>query len=278
MVRLHKIANVNRVLSMFIDDAINVYTDGSSFSGPRLGGIGIRLVIINQSGDEEFEDVLLPGHAGATNNQMELYACIQGIQKAMHHPAFNNCRSVAIHSDSQYVVDNKDRALFSWSRNKWRNSQGKPVDNAPLWKELLKTVRKCPKKVKFYWVKGHAKDQHNKAADKLAKQSARTAINRPLSIVKVRKKRSPKSVEPGCVPMHNQRISIRIITDEYLRLQRCYKYKYEVISKSSPIYGNIDFAFSEILLNAGHSYSIRFNDNLRNPTIIKMIRELTEPK
>jgi len=78
--------------------------------------------------------------------------------------------------------------------------------------------------------------------------------------------------------MLNQRVSIRIITDQYLRLQRCYKYKYEVISKSNPYSGNVDFAYSEILLDAGHCYSIRFNDNQQNPMILKMFKELPKTK
>ncbi len=62
---------------MIIENAINIYTDGSSFSRPRLGGIGIRLVIINSLGQEEVEDISLAGYAAATNNQMELYASSQ---------------------------------------------------------------------------------------------------------------------------------------------------------------------------------------------------------
>ncbi len=259
---------------MIIENAINIYTDGSSFSRPRLGGIGVRLVIINPLGQEEVEDIPLAGYAGATNNQMELKACITGLKKAMRLSAFDSFGSIAIHSDSQYVVENHNRAFYTWSKNKWCNYQGKPVLNATLWKELLHTVIKCHKRVDFYWVKGHAKNQHNKAADKLARQSSRNVINPPLAVVKVRRKLSGKSVEPGCVPMLNQRISIRIITDEYLKLQKRFKYKYEVISKSNSFLGNIDFAFSEIMLNAGHCYSIRFNDNPHNPTIINMFKEL----
>ena len=262
---------------MVIENAINIYTDGSSFSHPRSGGIGIRLVIVNKEGFEEIEDISPPGFTRATNNEMELYACVEGIKQAMHHSAFNSFWHIAIHTDSQYVVDNYKRALYVWSKNNWCNYQGKPVDNATLWKELLHTVRKCDrcyKRVDFHWVKGHAKNQHNKAVDKLARQSARNAFNPPLAVVKVRRKLSAKSVQPGCVPMLNQRISIRIITDEYLKLQKRFKYKYEVISKSNPYFGNIDFAFSEIILNAGHCYSIRFNDEPHNPTITKMFREL----
>ena len=259
---------------MIVENAINIYTDGSSFLRPRVGGIGIRLVLVDSLGQEKVEDVQLPGYAGATDNQMELHACIEGIKEAMRHPAFNKFSRIAIHSDSLYVVDNHKIALFSWSQNKWRNRDGKPVDNADLWKKLLRIIRTSRKRVDFHWVQGHAKDQHNKAANKLARQSSRNAINPPLNIIKVRRKQSTWSVEPGCIPMQNQRISVRIITDQYLRLQKCYKYKYEVISKSNPYYGNIDFVFSEIMLNAGHCYSIRFNDNPENPMIVKMFREL----
>jgi len=220
------------------ENSINIYADGSSYSRPRVGGLGIRLVTINALGQEEFEDVLLPGYAGATNNQMELRACIEGIKNAMRRPDYDSFTRIDIYSDSLYVIN------------------------------------KCRKRVDFHWVKGHSKDKHNKAADKLARQSGRKAINRPLSVVKVRRKVTSKSVEPGCVPMNNQRISIRIITDEYLKLSKLYKYKYEVISKSSPHYGNVDFAFSEIILNAGHSYSIRFNDNNNNASITKVFREI----
>ncbi len=262
---------------MTIDNAINIYADGSSSSSPRLGGIGIRLVIINSLGEEEVEDISLAGYAGATNNEMELLACIKGLKEVMRRPAFNSFGHIAIHSDSQYVVGNYTIALYTWSKNKWCNLQGKPVDNAELWKELLHIVKKCYKcykRVDFYWVKGHAKNQHNKAADKLARQSSRSAFNPSLTVVKVRKKLSDKSVDPGCVPMLNQRIYIHIITDKYLKLHKRFKYKYEVISKRNPYFGKIDFAFSEIILNAGHCYSIRFNDNPYNPTIIKMFKEL----
>ena len=146
---------------MVIENAINVYTDGSSFSHPRSGGIGIRLVIVDALGQEECQDMVLPEYAGTTNNQMELKACITGIREAMLAPGFGGVGRIVVHSDSQYVLGNRDRAFFSWSRNGWRNFDGKPVENASLWKELLKTVKAVNafgKRVEFRWVKGHAKD------------------------------------------------------------------------------------------------------------------------
>ncbi len=44
---------------MVIENTINVYTDGSSLSRPRRGGIGIHLVIINSSGQEEIKDSVM---------------------------------------------------------------------------------------------------------------------------------------------------------------------------------------------------------------------------
>lgn len=65
---------------MIIEDALNVYTDGSSYSGPRTGGIGIRFITIDEHGNEKILDIEEPGFNGATNNQMELYACIQALK------------------------------------------------------------------------------------------------------------------------------------------------------------------------------------------------------
>jgi len=264
---------------MVIENAINIYADGSSLPRPRSGGIGIRLVIINKEGFEEIQDISLPGVIGATNNEMELYACIEGVKQAMRHSAFNSFSNIAIHTDSKYVSENYYKAIYEWPRRQWCNYHGRPVANVELWKKLVKKLKALyreQKRFDFYWVEGHSKDKHNRAADKLAKESAKKATNPPFSVVKVRRKRSSKSVEPGCVPMLNQILAIRIITEYDLRTQRLFKYKYEVVSEDSPYFGNIDFVYSEreIMLRATHCYSVKFNENHNNPRIVEVIEEL----
>ena len=59
-----------------IEDALNIYTDGSSYSKPRVGGVGIRYIYIGKNGEEIIEDLEVPGYRNATNNQMELLACL----------------------------------------------------------------------------------------------------------------------------------------------------------------------------------------------------------
>ena len=110
----------------------------------------------------------------------------------------------------------------------------------------------------------------------LAKKSARNPQNKPLTVVDVRKKLTPKSVEIGSVKMLGQRMSIRIITSEYLKVQKTCKYKYEVISKKSKYRGNVDILFSHSMLRPGHSYYVQVNRDSRNPKTAKVFREIVK--
>jgi len=49
----------------------------------------------------------------------------------------------------------------------------------------------------------------------------------------VRRKKTDKVVDPGSVPMLGQRLTIRIISTDYLREHRLYRHRYEVMSKKS---------------------------------------------
>ena len=261
---------------MTYENALNIYADGSSYSRPRRGGIGIRYVTIDEHGNEVVQNEELSGHEGATNNEMELLACIQGLKGAMDHPAFGIVQGIYVFTDSMYVTSNVVRAKFEWSRRKWLNRQGRPVENAELWKELVRVLRKIPKRVEFEWVKGHAKDQHNKAVDKLAKASAKGVLNRPLKVTTVRRKRSSASVARGCVPMQGQTLSIRVITDTYMRVQRVYKYKYEVLAGAGEHGGKVDWIYhaADECLRAGHHYEVQVNNETKNPRIIQVVQEL----
>ena len=264
---------------MVYENALNIYTDGSSFSRPRRGGIGIRYVTIDDAGNEVVQNEEVPGHEGATNNQMELLACIKALEDASKHPDFEAVDRIYVFTDSMYVTDNLNRAKFQWSKSRWHNRDGKPVENAELWKRLIRVLQKLQKiskRVDFEWVKGHAKDPHNKAVDKLAKQSAKGVLNRPLEVTTVRRKKTALTVEPGCVPMCGQTLSIRIITDKYMRVQRLYKYKYEVLPDNGTLSGKVDFIFhdSKQFLRAGHHYEVRVNSDTKNPRVMEVLREI----
>jgi ribonuclease HI len=258
-----------------IQEPLKIYTDGSSYSKPRMGGVGIRFVGVDEMGDEVIDDVELPGFKGATNNQMELYACVAGLREALEYRDLSLVNAIEIYTDSLYVADNYKSAMFEWPRNRWRNRDGRPILNAELWKDLVKLIKKSlPRRVDIQWIKGHAKDKHNKAVDKLAKKSAKNPLNPPLTIVGVRRKKTKKTTELGSVEMRGQRISMRIITTEYLPVQRLFKYKYEVISKGSKYYGNVDVIFCSEVMREGHHYEVSVNKNTANPTVTKVLREV----
>ena len=182
-----------------------------------------------------------------------------------------------IHTDSMYIVENYKNAMWTWPKTKWCNYSGKPILNADQWKKLVKCIKKTQKFVEFKWVKGHSKDEHNRAVDSSAKKSAKGVLNKPLKNVDVRRKLTSESVEIQSVKMRGQRISVRIITAEYLNVQRIHRYRYEVISKKSEFCKKVDFICSHEFLKAGHSYHVRLNNDIKNPTIMKVFREVKTP-
>ena len=60
---------------------------------------------------------------------------------------------------------------MKWRSSGWRKSDGKPVLNIDLWKELLGLLAEMT--VRFIWVKGHAGNELNERCDRLAVSSAR---------------------------------------------------------------------------------------------------------
>jgi ribonuclease HI len=262
------------------ENAINIFTDGSMYSNPRVGGMGIRFVVVGDDGHEQTFDYQPIGSRGATNQQMELLACIEALNvlTSRHAPIeIRGYSKIIINTDSRYVVDNFDNAKYRWRQSGWLTRDRAPVLNAGFWKELVRRVTKIGLRVEIRWVKGHKDSVHNRAADRLAKASAKNAPGRPVSIVSVRRKKTSHSLVRGSVEVTGQRLTIRIITDEYLKVQRCYKYKYEVMSKASSYYGLVDLVFSDVMLRAGHTYYVRMNDQTKNPRIVRSYREvLTE--
>ena len=259
------------------DSALLIYTDGSCFQHPRRGGYGIRIVFpVSFSKDEEILDIDSPSFQNTTNNQMELYAVIKALKHVQAKVNFHEISRIIILTDSQYVSENYTNAIFNWSKSKWFLKNGAPVQNADLWKELVRTSARIKCRVEIRWIKGHAKNIDNKAVDKIAKLSAKGRIKKVFKTMSVRRKLSPNKVNPGCIESVGQRISIHIITDEYLPVQKIFKYKIEVISKKSKYYNCVDFLYSKYLLKAGHSYilSLKKDENLL--TISKVINEIVK--
>jgi len=133
---------------------VDIFTDGACTGNPGPGGWAAIL----RSGRHERE--LSGGERATTNNRMELTAAIRALQ-ALKKPS-----SVAIHTDSRYVMDGITKWLPRWKANGWRTADKKPVKNEDLWRALEAAA--SPHDVVWRWVKGHDGDPDNERADALA--------------------------------------------------------------------------------------------------------------
>lgn len=138
-----------------------LYTDGACSGNPGAGGYGAILIF------KGIEREISGAEASTTNNRMEIYAVIAGLEKLKER-----C-SVTVYSDSAYTVNAFNEGwLFGWMKNGWKKADGKPVQNVELWQQLYSLVMQH--EVKFVKVKGHADNAYNNRCDELA----RTAIKK----------------------------------------------------------------------------------------------------
>lgn len=102
------------------------------------------------------------GASNGTNQIGELCAVLEALRA---HPG---SQPLVIETDSQYAINCSTQWVRGWKRNGWRNSQKKPVKNAPLIKAIDAEIMRRKGSVKFVWVKGHAGNAGNEKVDDLA--------------------------------------------------------------------------------------------------------------
>ncbi|GME27021.1 ribonuclease h [Neofusicoccum parvum] len=149
---------------------LNIYTDGSSLGNGKKGsvaGVGVFFGPLDKRNVSE-------GLAGPrqTNQRAELTA----IQRALDIAPMR--RDVNIFTDSSYSINCVTVWFISWRKNNWVTSSKKPVENKDLVEAIVSRIEERETggaKTIFTWLKGHADDPGNVAADALAVQGARNA-------------------------------------------------------------------------------------------------------
>ena len=139
------------------DDVVEIWTDGGCKPNPGPGGWA---AIMRFKGVEK---ELTGGEAATTNNRMEMTAAAAALE-ALKKPS-----KVVIHTDSEYVKNGITRWMTGWVRKNWRSSTGDPVKNMDLWRRILEAEK--PHKVEWKWVRGHAGNEMNERADRLATEA-----------------------------------------------------------------------------------------------------------
>lgn len=147
---------------------IIVYTDGSSLGNGRTGavaGVGVYF------GPRDPRNVSEPLRGDRQTNQR---AELTAVARALDHIPID--RSAEIVTDSNYSIKCLTEWCNKWMANNWRNAAGKPVENRDLIEPIIGRIRErtlCKAETKFRWIKGHANDKGNMAADELAVAGSR---------------------------------------------------------------------------------------------------------
>ena len=147
---------------------VSIWTDGACSGNPGPGGWGAVL----RYGSHEKE--LKGGEALTTNNRMELTAAIEALQSLTR-----SCE-VVLHTDSQYLRGGVTGWIDRWASNGWRTASKKSVKNEDLWRALAAAAERHT--IEWRWVKGHADDELNMRADKLARDGMAPFLARPSAL------------------------------------------------------------------------------------------------
>ena len=155
-----------------------IYTDGSYKSSTDTGGWA---AIICDASDN-IEKELYGGFSHTSSPRMEIYGVLEGLN------FIKDPSEITIISDSQYVVNTINQG---WLESIINNPA--EYSHVDLWNKIAELLNKH--NVKIIWTKGHANNEMNNRADKLAQFVART-LNLPKDEYFDNSEESRKSLVP----------------------------------------------------------------------------------
>ena len=136
-----------------------IFTDGAAKGNPGRGGFGVVIA----DGDTVTE---IGAHKErTTNNEMELTAVVEALTAVV-----GTEQTVAIYTDSKYVVEGAKGWVFGWLKNGWMTKAETDVINKELWQALLPLLGKV--KIEWNRVPGHVGIIGNERADTIASDYA----------------------------------------------------------------------------------------------------------
>lgn len=144
-----------------------MWVDGSTKNNGQedtYGGWGVYCLK-----DGEYEVSWNGGSYDTTNQRMELTAAVEATK--MFHRNKGKEDRLVIYTDSAYLYNCwKEKWYKKWAEKKWLNSKSQPVANRDLWELLIPFFK--DKSIRFVKVKGHADNEGNIEADRLATEAA----------------------------------------------------------------------------------------------------------
>lgn len=142
---------------------VDLFTDGACSGNPGPGGWAF--ILRDRKTKKELTGA--GGERDSTNNRMELKAVIEGLKSLK-----KRCR-VALHSDSNYVLQGLQEWMAGWKKKGWVRMEGgkkKPVKNVELWQELDQLVARHH--ISYHHVRGHSGHPENERCDVMAVEAS----------------------------------------------------------------------------------------------------------
>ena len=136
---------------------VTIYTDGACKGNPGPGGWG---ALLEYGGRQK---PLQGSEMQTTNNRMEMMAAIVALE-GLKEPC-----QITLNTDSKYLMTGLNEWLPAWKARGWRTAGRQPVKNQDLWQRLDAAVQRH--QIEWQWVKGHAGNRGNEAADRLANEA-----------------------------------------------------------------------------------------------------------
>ena len=172
---------------------VELYTDGSCLRNPGAGGFGFLIRYYDEIDYQSMpEEKIIEGNLGfrlTTNNRMEIMATLYGIKKVIeltNSKVLDGIKQLNIFSDSEYLCNAiNQRWINRWQENNWmtsgfRGNQPSPVKNKDLWEQIIimqQELQNMDIIMTITHVKGHADNEYNNKADKLATQASGNGQN-----------------------------------------------------------------------------------------------------
>lgn len=264
---------------MIIDPhAVHISVDGSCFpkEGRRAGYAGV----VEYPDESEPREIIFQGFQESTINRMELSACIVAIEWVKEQAIGRRYTRVQIFSDSQYVVNGQRSAPF-WQKAKWRNADGRPLDNRDLWKELVSARSKAGIRIDICKVVNKSTDLL-KFVDRLAKAAAKShpRVDRGLIVGKLgrAKIKGPATVFPAA----GQTLVIRIVSSKVVGSSKENRFVFEIFREDTGTYVSKYFAYCNpetgALLHRQRGFRVIMNDKKGYPQILHVVEEVPLPK
>jgi ribonuclease HI len=266
---------------MFDMRALKIFIDGSCLKNPGgPGGIALwREYPFDWGRPDEFLESR--GYYATTNNRMELRACLFAHEWVLESGEEIGVQHVQVVTDSKYVFENYPRAVW-WSQTDWCNSAGREVDNADLWKSVLKARRKIGGRPRVEMILISRRSvELAKYVDRDAKSAARSPQYEDTGFKpgKVGRSRNNDGRAAKPYPAAGEEIVICVYRTQVVR-RGVQTIRFQTFSEEKRDFFEKFWARADETignsLHRGNAFLVRMNAEASNPRIVEIVSTLVK--